>query len=326
MQRARLDPRVVYEETIMRDGLEDVKVLYAPQCIFLTPPVIEKIRAFQANGGTLVADEQLLKALRADVEVPVVSFSPPPASDHTEDIDAMEAKREGDAKTRLGTMRAKSKMVAQANALREKLTPRYVPVADSSSPEIVVYNRMWKNTRYVVAINDHRTFGDYVGPWGLTMEKGLPFAGDVSLADDGTLKAVYELSRGGELPFRREGGRVKVPVKYDTNDGRLLVFLRQKIATVRVDAPESVRAGDTVRVKMSTLDASKRPIDALLPAEVRLYAADGKEIDGAGWVCLVGGTCTVEILTNLDDAPGAYRLVCRDLASGLKTERSIQKR
>jgi glutamyl/glutaminyl-tRNA synthetase len=258
--------------------------------------------------------------------VPVVSFSPPPASDHTEDVDAMEAKREGDAKTRLGTLRAKSKMVAQANVLREKLKPRFVPVSDSSSPEIVVYNRMWRNTRYVVAINDHRTFGDYVGPWGLTMEKGLPFAGTVSLADDGTVKTVYELSRGEELPFTREDGRIKVPVKYDTNDGRLLVFLRQKIASIKVDAPKSVRAGETVQVKMSVLDAAGHPIEALLPAEVRLYAADGKEIDGAGWVCLKGGTCTVEILTNLDDAPGAYRLVCRDRASGLKTERSIQRK
>ena len=210
--------------------------------------------------------------------------------------------------------------------MRDKLASRYVPVADSSSPEIIVYNRMWKNTRYVVAINDHRTFGDYVGPWGLTMEKGLPFAGDVSLADDGTIKAVYELSRGGEVPFRREGGRVKVPVKYNTNDGRLLVFLRQKIASINVDAPKSVRAGETVHVKMSALDAAGRPIEALLPAEVRLYAADGKEIDGAGWTCLVRGTCTIEILTNLDDAPGAYRLVCRDRASGLKVERSILRR
>ena len=216
-------------------------------------------------------------------------------------------------------------MVAQANELREKLTPRYVPAADSSSPEIVVYSRKWKDTRYVVAVNDCRTFGDYVGQWGLTMEKGLPFAGDVSLADDGTVEAVYELSRGGEVTFTCEGGRVKVPVKYDTNDGRLFVFLRQKIASVKVDAPESVRAGETVRVKMSALDAAGCPIEALLPAEIRLCDAAGKELDGAGWVCLEDGTCAVEILTNLDDAPGAYRLVCRDRATGLMVARSIGK-
>ena len=325
MQRARLDPRVVYEDTIMRDGLAGVKVLYAPQCLFLTPPVIEKIREFQMKGGTLVADEQLLKALRADVEVPVVSFAPPPASDHTEDVDAMEAKREGDARTRLGTLRAKSAMVAQANALRDRLESRFKPVADSSSPEIVVYSRMWKNTRYIVAVNDRRTFGDYVGLWGLTMEKGLPFAGSVSLMDDGTIKAVYELSKGGEVRFMREDGRVKVPVEYDTNDGRLFVFLRQSIAALKVDAPKSVRGGEKVKVTLRALDSAGRQIDALLPAEMRLFDSGGKEIDGAGWVCLEGGECAVEFLANLDDAEGAYRLVCRDRASGLKTERIIER-
>ena len=34
----------------------------------------------------------------------------------------------------------------------------------------------------------------------------------------------------------------------------------------------------------------------------------------------------MDILTNLDDAAGDYRLVCRDRASGLSTERSIRRR
>ena len=107
------------------------------------------------------------------------------------------------------------------------------------------------------ALNDKRTFGDYVGQWGLTMEKGLPFAGEVTLADpEGKIGAVYELSHGGEVKFkRREGGDgrnklrpsrlgdVVVPVSYDTNDGRLLVFLPRKIASVEADV---VKAGDAL--------------------------------------------------------------------------------
>jgi len=325
LQRARLDPRVVYEETILRDGLDGVKVLYAPQCLFLPPAVVEKIKAFQAKGGTLIADAQLLKALKADVEVPVVSFAPPPESDHTEEVNAMEAAREGDVKTRKGTLRAKATMVAQANDLRTRLAARFTPEADSSSPEIVTYSRRWKDTRYVFAINDHRTFGDYVGPWGLTMEKGLPFTGEVTLADTGAVKAVYELSRGGEVTFTRAGGRLKVPVAYATNDGRLFAFLPKRIVSVKVDAPASVRGGDAVRVTFSVQDAAGKPIDALLPAEIRLRDAAGRELDGAGWVCLQDGTCTVEILTNLNDADGNYTLFCRDRASGLSATRTIRR-
>ena len=341
LQRARLDPRVVYEETILRDGLDDVKVLYAPQCVFLTPDIVAKIKEFQAKGGILVADAQLLSALKPDIEVPVVSFEPPPASDHFEDVNAMEAAREGDAKTRAGTLRAKATMVAQANDLRQKLASRFTPEADSSSPEIVTYSRRWNDARYVFAINDNRTFGDYVGPWGLVMERGMPFEGDVSLVDGaGAVKAVYELSRGGEVSFTRADGRVKVPVKYTTNDGRIFAFLNARIASVSVDVkvggsrpvatadgtepvPPMVRGGK-LSVTMTVKDAKGEPVKALLPAEIRLYDAAGREIDGAGWVCLEGGTCTVEFLTNLNDTPGDYKIVCRDRASGLTAERTIK--
>ena len=301
-------------------------------------------------------------ALKPDIEVPVVSFEPPPASDHFEDVNAMEAASDGDAKTRAGTIRAKSLMVEQANDLRKQLAARFTPEADSSSPEIVTYSRRWNEARYVFAINDHRTFGDYVGQWGLVMEKGLPFEGEVSLADgDGAIKAVYELSRGGEVPFTRADGRVKVPVKYATNDGRLFAFLKKRIASVSVDVGESrsapcgpsgslrsgnptpaaransvatmdgtepvppvVRKGDVLKVTFSALDTDGHPVEALLPAEIRLYDGSGREIDGAGWVCLQGGTCTVEFVTNVNDAEGNYRIVCRDRSSGLTAERTIK--
>ena len=81
----------------------------------------------------------------------------------------------------------------------------------------------------MVAVNDRRTFGDYVGQWGRTMENGLPASGVVSLADPGrSVRAVYELSRGGACAFTRDGGRVRVRLDYDTNDGRMLVFLRER--------------------------------------------------------------------------------------------------
>ena len=323
-QRARLDPKVVYEETILRDGLGGLKVLYAPQCRHLTPPVIAKIKAFQAAGGILVADDQLVSALQADVKVPVVSFERPPASDHTEDVNAMEAAREGDQKTREGTLRAKAKMLAQAERLRADLTGRYAPAADSSSPEIAVYSRRWKEADYVFAINDRRTFGDYVGPWGLTMEKGLPFSGTVTKRDAAqAVKAVYELSRGGEVPFTRTSDRVAVQLDYATNDGRLLFYAREKIAKVDVQAPAVVKPGAAVAVALRVMDAAGRPIAALLPVEVRLYDAAGRELDGAGFVCAEGGVAKIDIPTNLDDAPGAYHLVCRDRASGLSVERRI---
>ncbi len=317
LQRARLDPRVVYEETILRDGFGNAKVLYLPQCSFLTPPVIEKLREFRRAGGILVGDEQLLGALTADVRVPVVSFTAPPASDHTEDVEAYERERAAESKTAAATLRVKRVMCAQSERLRRDLAAHYVPRLDSSGPELPVYARRWRTVDYAVVVNDHRTFGDYVGQWGLIMEKGLPFSGSVSLADpEGKVKAVYELSRGGERKFVREGERVKVPVDFATNDGRLFAFLHERIAAAQLEAPKQVRRGGKMKVRFVVKGESGRPVNALLPVEVRAYDSTGRELDGAGYAAAEGGVCELELLTNLNDPPGDYRLVGRDRAGG----------
>lgn len=131
------------------------------------------------------------------------------------------------------------------------------------------------------------------------------------------------MKRGGEVAFKRENGKTVVPVDYATNDGRLFLFLKNRIAEVAVECPENVRRGESVCVTFRALDAGGHPVEALLPDEIRLFDAAGRELDGAGWVCLEGGVASVEIQTNLDDADGDYRLVCKDRASGLEASRTI---
>jgi hypothetical protein len=234
----------------------------------------------------------------------------------------------------------KRSMLESADALRKTLSERhgYVPRADSSSGEIVVYSRAWKNTPYVFAVNDRRTFGDYVGQWGLTMEKGLPFSGSVYASGAKNVEAVYELSRGGEVKFTRAAdGRIEVPLSFDTNDGRLLVFLEKRIAKVKLDVTPSERKawysigrtpcvarGGDIAVRMTVLDSAGKPVPARLPVEIRVYDAQGTELDGAGYACAEGGVCTLKVRTNLNDADGDYRIVCKDRASGLGCETIVR--
>ena len=66
-------------------------------------------------------------------------------------------------------------------------------------------------------------------------------------------------------------------------------------------------------------------IPALLPVEIRLFDAAGREIDGGGYACAEGGVAIVEFQTNIDDAEGAYRLLCVDRASGLRHDLKIEQ-
>ena len=319
LQRARLDPRVVYEDSIRRGDLKDVKVLYAPQCRFLPKSLVEEIRRFQRRGGILLGDDLMVSALTPDVKVPVVSFAPPPKIDHIEGLEELEkANKETDRQK--GTRMAKAQMVAQAEQLRRSIAGRYEPASDSSSSEIVVYNRRGRGADYLFAVNDRRTFGDYVGQWGRVMERGLPFSGSVVLRGAADrVGAVYELSRGECVPFRREGGDVCVDVAYKTCDGRMFVFLPRRIASVRAVATDKVAAGGAIEAEFRVMDESGALVDALLPVELRVYDGAGRELDGAGYACADGGVAKARVLTNLDDASGDYRVVCRDRASGLET-------
>lgn len=319
LQRARLDPRVIYEQTIRRDGLAGVKVLYLPQCRFLTPSVIAEIQKLQRGGGILIGDEELLPALKPDVLVPVVSFKAPPLSDHTDDVEKMESSDCGDVATKENTVRAKNTMLRQADELRRSLTAKgYIPRSDSSTPEMIVYNRQWKSVPYVFVINDRRTFGDYVGQWGKTMEKGLPCRGEVFVRDLGERTvAVYELSRGGEMPFSKKSDNcLSVTIDFATNDGRVLMFLPCRIGEVKLSVPQSVKRGGVLEGTLHVLDENGEQVPALLPVEVRIFDANDQELDGAGWSRAVDGVCRFSVPLNLDDASGAYTVFCRDRASG----------
>lgn len=324
LQRARLDPCVVYEEDVVSGELEGIDVIYAPQCKFLSASAVAKLREFQSRGGILLADSELAKALTADVLVNPIKFADIPKSDHAAEVNEMEAARADKSGEQEATLRARIEDRALIKDVRAKLKGRFHPVSDSSSPDIVVYNRRHRDTRYLFAVNDNRTFGEYVGPWGRTMEKGLPNKGEVSIADpDGKLNAVYELSRGGAVPFERRKGRIVIPVSYETNDGRLFMALGEPIERVTLDADPVVTHGGTVRVRFSVLGASG-PIPALLPVEIRLTDAQGREVEG-GYYCAENGICEIDMSVNLDDPDGSYRLTARDRASGLTAERRIDR-
>lgn len=159
------------------------------------------------------------------------------------------------------------------------------------------------------------------------MEKGLPVSGTVSLKDPNReVRAVYELSRGGSVKFGRDGDRVKVKLDYETNDGRFLVFLKRPIASLKVACSPSVEPGGVVKAGLRVLDSAGEIVPALLPVEIRLYDAAGKEIDGAGYLAAEDGDARVAIRTNVNDAPGPYRLVFRDRASGLTAEREVARK
>ena len=177
LQHAHVQTDILFEETLLRDGLGDRKVLVMPYCDVLTEFVVANITEWQRHGGKIVGDEFLCPALKADFTLQ--SF-----------------KREKNAAA------DKDKLLVLAKTLEGYSLPG---TAMCDQPEIVVRTRHFGDATYVFTVNDHREAGSYVGQYGLVMENGLPSKGQLRLP--GGSPNVYELTKAGRFPARRTDGR-----------------------------------------------------------------------------------------------------------------------
>ena len=235
---AGLSPYTLYEEEVSRDGVPpSVKVVLMPACGVLTRKACERFLDFRRRGGKIIADKNLVPALTADAQLPTVG----PRGE--QDGEAYAARYFAVAGELAKTVR--------------KMTQTYVT---SSEPRILASARSCgKGADCVFAVNDKRTFGDYVGPWKILPEKGLPNSGTVCVRR--RAGAVYDLERHQAVPFVAKDGETSIPVSFETTGGKALLVSDRPLGTLRV----LVRAWkDGFAVRILSDDR-----DVLIPVEIR---------------------------------------------------------
>ncbi len=192
---AQLQPRVLYEESLLCGGLADAKVLVMADCDVLTQSVVREIQEFQKRGGLVVGDREICPAIKSDFVIP--RFSRTKQAD--EDRAALQE---------------------AAVKLRTWLDPQYSRAVDSSNPDVVTRRRTFGTTDYVFAVNDDREFGTYVGGYGLVMDDGLPSTTSISIGRDSGY--VYDLVGGRALETKVENGSLQIPLQLGPCQGRVL--------------------------------------------------------------------------------------------------------
>lgn len=135
----------------------------------------------------------------------------------------------------------------------------------------------------------------------------------VCSAESFDLDFAHGVPTGGVL---RSGARV-------TGEGLVAADVTNRLAAGGFQFDHAVEYPEAFRLE-ADLVADGQPVHALLPVEVRVYDASGAELDGAGCLAAEEGVAKASVLRNLDDAPGACRVVCRDRASGLTVERTVR--
>ena len=280
-EAANLAPMTLFEEEIARDGIpSSVKVILAAGCDIVTKETAAALKAFRARGGVIVADRHLAPGVTADAELPSVVPVTVNAAEW-EGVTGPSAAKEGPGKAF-----AAEKDVAWRKRAQNlvKLCRQWLkPHVEADNGQIYHRTRTYRSTDYVFAINDRRGYGDYMGPWRRVLDKGLP--NETTLTVDRPAGAVYDLVRHAAVPFSVSGGQTRIPLKYTTCDGRLLMVVDRPLGKLKYRA-KALPDGKT-QVRITTEDR-----DAMIPVEVSAggktrygVVTDGewtREVDGCG--------------------------------------------
>lgn len=245
-----LSPYVLYEDEVKRDGIPPtVKVVILPKCDVLTQTTFEALKAFRARGGRIVADKMLLPALKADAEYVTVEDE---EKNTLGDFDCDYRGKFLDSEVRQRSVQSAAKKLREAVAVE--------PYADSDRIDILVHARTYGGADYVFAVNDRRTAGEYIGPWRMVLEKGLPNEGKVFVRR--TAGQVYDLVRHVKVPFSVRDGRTEIPVKFDTTDGRVFLVVERPLQRL------------SFSVKGAKITVRSPDREAMIP--IRIDGASGK--------------------------------------------------
>ncbi|MHB8997699.1 MAG: LamG domain-containing protein [Armatimonadota bacterium] len=289
LQWAHLQPKIVFDETVVRDGLSGYRVLVMPFCDVLTESVVKRIKEFQKAGGLVVADEYLCPAIIPDIVIPSYKRTGKPHAD-------------------------KAALQALMISLRKELDPFYSRYGDSQNADLVLRFRQYRDTDYVFALNDKRTYGDYVGQHGKVMEKGLPNAAPVSIQRKSGF--IYDLVNHKAVAAKSAGKGQQFDVNLGPGDGRVFMVTSQPIAGVRLAAPAKAKRGAAVDLAVSVVDKAGKPLAAVVPVELTVRDPKGSSAEFSGYYAARDGKVSVRLDLAPNDPTGTWTVTAKELASG----------
>lgn len=294
LQHAHLPADILFEETLLKDGLNGRKLLVMTECDVLSRSVLEKIQAWQAKGGKILADEHLCPALQADFRI--ASFR--------------RVKNAAEDKARVLGLAAQLRAQAGEYGLS--------PGIQAGSPEVILRTRRAGSARYLFVVNDQREPGGYVGQHGLVMENGLPTQAALTLPQDGA--HVYDLTRHSQvIPTRTAEGHPQWPCQLGPCDGRIYMITPKPLLNLELNAPPQAGKGQRAEIQITLTTTQDAPLDAVVPLEIRIHDANGRPAEGSGHHAATEGKLTLPLDIAPNEDTGTWQIRVRELASGMES-------
>lgn len=288
---AGLQPDVVYDETITRDGLKDYKILFMMDCDVITESIRTIIIDFQKKGGIVVGDKAITPAITPDIIL--------------------------ERNVRSGhSFEDKNQLVSIAAGLTQSLEKfGYKFYLSSSDSNLITYLRRYKDTDYVFLINDNREYGNYLGQHGLVMENGKPVQSKLIIKRNNGF--AYDLVNHKLLEnFTTDKFGIVGNISLGSAEGSLIMITDKKIHDIKLNGPERLSKGETVTYKISVCDENGKDIEAIIPIEIEVKDSEGRVLEKSGYWKASGGKLEITLDIAENDVLGIWQISAKELASG----------
>lgn len=301
---------VVLDEDIAEGALGRYDVLVMPRADTLTRTMHERIQAFAASGGTVIADDSL-RAPLPEAEVTHFDFT------HQQRIDG-KALAAGNAVT---AEENRELMEGYARDLAPLLADMPRPAA-ADSPRVLTNTLEGGAARYHFFVNDDRTYGPRFGEWKLFFELGVPRTARVEVPLEGR-PALYDALLRQPIEYETEDGSAVFNIRMTAASGKLVVALPEPIQEVVVGGPEEAVAGSAVTLDIQVLGESGAVLPCVLPLHVEVFDALGRPTDWRQHTAARDGARPFTFTPAVNGALGEWTVRATDLVSGKRAEKAL---
>ncbi|MEO2048009.1 MAG: hypothetical protein ABGX16_15735 [Pirellulales bacterium] len=332
---AHLNADILLDEQVEAGELENYDVLVMPRCEVITESMLKHIQAFQQRGGKVLSDQHLGPKLSHVIQFDFdFSYRLKVNADaiesgvmYAEWDDQLNADTEKLTAAQGITAEDDQKiMESYVRQLQEKLADQVEPEVAVDTPTSLV-NVLEKNgVKYLVLVNDKRTYGDRVGKYKAILEDSVPQKVTVTVrAWDGPLHA-YNMLQRRLLPTTLDKDGFSFPVELTELGGTIVALYPEELGEISVSVPGSIKRGESATVAVTISDKNGRLLDGLQPLRVTLTDTTGKSSSYSGYYCAENGKFDLPFLPATNDVPGSWEISVEELTAGMSAEKTFEVR
>ena len=318
---------VIFDETILRYGLDEYDVLVLPKCDTLLESVYDRIVEFERRGGVVVCDQYLrapipnVRRFEFDFEYRdrISANAIGEGQDYVRWDDQLDVKDSGMKPVRGVTAEEDQRtMERYAAELREGLDGKVAREVDCSSPTALLNVLEHGQARYLFVVNDKRTYGDRVGPYKAMLDEAVPQTVTITLNHWPHERLfVYDVLEKKQLAQEPSGDAVTFEVDLPAPGGKIIALLPRDVAEVEVRTSARIsKRGVAEQIHIAVRDGDGLPAVGVQPVRVTIKDPEGSVSEFSDFHAAESGALAIDFIAAANDVAGRWTVEAQELVSG----------